>query len=176
MPWFFYLNYWPICKGNLTKNNKDEEWGSHSCCDVKHNADVMSQLVHVVHIRYKDRRHKEPNGNTQLQDKKTYTYIKHKLNFNSSTVLSCFVLVPVVVSRISSHFGVPCFVIPVFLWKVFPRVSHCSRDFLPCLVYHYLVLPCVLKSTSSTLFLSFSCVYVLWCVYVQAFSVSVRVF
>lgn len=52
---------------DLTKDNKDEEECRHSCCDVEHNADVVSQLIHVVHIRHQDRRHEEPNGDTQLR-------------------------------------------------------------------------------------------------------------
>lgn len=55
---------------SLTKDNKDEEQGGHSRCDVKHNSDVMSQHVDVVHVRHQNGRHEETNGDTQLQDNK----------------------------------------------------------------------------------------------------------
>lgn len=52
----------------LTDDHEDEEEGSHSGCDVEHDADVMRQLLHVVHVGHQDGRHKEPDGNTQLRN------------------------------------------------------------------------------------------------------------
>lgn len=49
---------------NLTKDDDDEKKRRHSCRYVEHNADVMSQLIQVVHIRNQNRRHEEPDGNT----------------------------------------------------------------------------------------------------------------
>lgn len=39
---------------------------------------MVSQLVQVVHIRHKDRRHEEANGNTQLEEKE---HVYHKSLF-----------------------------------------------------------------------------------------------
>lgn len=55
-------------KTSLTKDNQDEEHGGHGRRDVEHDADVMSQLIHVVHVRHQDGRHQETDGNAQLWD------------------------------------------------------------------------------------------------------------
>lgn len=57
-------------------DHKDEEERGHSCCDVEHNADVVSQLVHVFHIRHQHGRHQESNGNTQLENKNTHNFLQ----------------------------------------------------------------------------------------------------
>lgn len=50
----------------LTKDDKDEEQGRYPRGDVEHDADVVSQLVQVVHVRYQNGWNQEPQGNTQL--------------------------------------------------------------------------------------------------------------
>ena len=50
----------------LTYDNKDKESGGHSCCNVEHNTNVVSQLINVFHIGHQDRWYQEPNGNAQL--------------------------------------------------------------------------------------------------------------
>lgn len=54
---------------DLTNDDEDEEQGGHACRDVKHGSDVVSQLVHVIHIGHQDGRHQEPDGDTQLEEK-----------------------------------------------------------------------------------------------------------
>lgn len=57
---------WSPQRKPLTQDNKDEERRGHRSCDVEHDSDVMSQLIHVLHIGYENRRNKKSNGNTQL--------------------------------------------------------------------------------------------------------------
>lgn len=51
----------------LTKNHKDEEQGGHPRRDVEHDADVMRELVHVVHVGYQDGGDEEPNSDAELE-------------------------------------------------------------------------------------------------------------
>lgn len=50
----------------LTNDDKDEYEGGDASADVEHDPDVVSQLIDIVHIRHKDGRNEEPNGNTHL--------------------------------------------------------------------------------------------------------------
>lgn len=52
--------------GSLTNDHEDKDEGSHPCAGVEHDPDVVRQLIHIVHIRHKDGREQEPNGNTHL--------------------------------------------------------------------------------------------------------------
>lgn len=64
-----------MCFIHLTKDDEDEEDCRHSCCNVEHDADVASQLIHVGYIRHQNGRYEKPDGNTQLYGNK---HIKEK--------------------------------------------------------------------------------------------------
>lgn len=57
---------WPAW--DLTKHHQDEEEGGHARRDVEHHPDVVSQLVHVVHVRNQDGGEQEADGAAQLRD------------------------------------------------------------------------------------------------------------
>lgn len=64
----------------LTKNHKDEEKGGHPRRDVEHDADVMGELVHVVHIGHQDGGDEEADGDAELEEKEeTKKQTEHKL-------------------------------------------------------------------------------------------------
>lgn len=54
---------------SLTKNHKDEEQGGHPRRDVEHDADVMRELLHVVHVGHQDGGDEEPDGDAELEGK-----------------------------------------------------------------------------------------------------------
>lgn len=58
---------------DLTNDYEDEEQGGNACRDVKHGSDVVSQLVHVIHIGHQDGRHQEPDGDAQLEENNIYS-------------------------------------------------------------------------------------------------------
>lgn len=51
-----------MCYIHLTKDDEDKQQGGYACCDVEHDPNVVSQLVHVVHIGHQDGRNKEADG------------------------------------------------------------------------------------------------------------------
>lgn len=51
----------------LTEDHEDEEQGGHARRDVEHDADVIRQLVHVVHVGHQDGGDEEPDGDAQLE-------------------------------------------------------------------------------------------------------------
>lgn len=57
----------PVCGSSLTQDDEDEEEGGHAGGDVEHDADVVGQHVHVVHIGHQDGGHQEPDGDTELR-------------------------------------------------------------------------------------------------------------
>lgn len=52
--------------GGLTNDHQDKNECGHSSSDVEHNADVVCQLIHIVHIGHQDGWQQEANGNAHL--------------------------------------------------------------------------------------------------------------
>lgn len=99
MQWAFTVHYNLLCKsvdGNIrstckfTDDDEDKDEGGHSGAYVEHDSDVVRQLVHIIHVRHKDGRDQEPNGNTHLwtNSKKhfnTTAFLAHNFRHSNST-------------------------------------------------------------------------------------------
>lgn len=64
----------------LTKHDQQKDEAGHSGCDVEHDADVLGQFIHVIHVGHKNRRDQETNGNAKLKGKDIKTQLHHNLS------------------------------------------------------------------------------------------------
>lgn len=100
--------------GYLTTNHKDEEKGGHPRRDVEHDADVMGQLVHVVHVGHQDGGDEEADGDAELEEEKKQT--QHKLK---NVVLGYKEVKKDLLSACLSHTKVTFFIYMNFFFSCF---------------------------------------------------------